>query len=103
MGKITVQEIATEWGVSPRYIQALCQKGRIPGAERKGRDWMIPADARRPPDGRTKAARSAKEGPVPPQPLLRKSPFLDMTDLYRIPGSADRVIKSLADKPLTIF
>ena len=60
---------------------------------------MIPADARRPPDGRTKAARASKEDSDPPQPLLRKTPFLDMTDLYRIPGSADRVIASLADFP----
>lgn len=96
MGKITAQEIAEKWGVSPRYVQALCQKGRIPGAERKGRDWMIPGDAQRPPDGRSKAA---KEAPPANQPLIRQSPFLDMTDLYNAPGRADTCAEALSHHP----
>ncbi|MBR4866800.1 MAG: helix-turn-helix domain-containing protein, partial [Clostridia bacterium] len=55
MERLTAQEIATQWGVSLRYVQALCQKGRIEGIVKKGRDWMIPADALRPADGRTRA------------------------------------------------
>ncbi len=31
--------------------------------------------------------------------MPRKSPFLDMTDLYTAPGSADECIKDLADNP----
>ncbi len=99
MDRILAQEIANKWGVSTRYIQALCQKGRIPGAERKGRDWMIPADAEKPIDGRSKAGKAAKENPVVNQPLIRKAPFLDMTDLYTKPGTADEVIASLAAHP----
>lgn len=60
---------------------------------------MIPSDAQRPLDGRRKAVRTAKEESPAPQPLLRKSPFLDMTDLYQIPGTADRVTESLAGYP----
>ncbi len=33
------------------------------------------------------------------EPLIRKAPFLDMTDLYTVPGSADDVIKSLSNHP----
>lgn len=99
MDRITAQEIADKWGVSPRYVQSLCQKGRIPGAERKGRDWMIPVDARRPLDGRSKAGKAAKEMPSANQPLLRKSPFLDMTDLYNAPGHADQCAKALSQYP----
>ena len=33
------------------------------------------------------------------EPLIRKAPFLDMTDLYTVPGSAKEVIASLADHP----
>ncbi len=33
------------------------------------------------------------------EPLIRKAPFLDMTDLYTVPGSADEVIASLAAHP----
>ena len=87
--RVTAQEIAEKWGVSLRYVQALCQKGKIPGAERKGRDWMIPMDAARPMDGRTKAARQgqASERNLP---LPRNTPFLYMTDLYSVPVSADQ-------------
>ncbi len=60
---------------------------------------MIPADAQRPIDGRSKAGKTAKENSVVNQSLIRKAPFLDMTDLYTKPGSADEVIKSLAEHP----
>lgn len=33
-------------------IQNLCASGRIPGADKLGRTWAIPADAIKPPDGR---------------------------------------------------
>lgn len=99
MDKQTVQETAKKWGLSARQVQVLCQKGKIPGAVLFGKNWMIPADAKRPPDGRSKAARAAKYDGTVPQPLIRKSPFLDMTDLYHTPGTADQVIESLSEHP----
>ncbi len=33
------------------------------------------------------------------EPLIRKAPFLDMTDLYTVPGSAENVIASLSAHP----
>ncbi len=99
MERITAQEIADQWGVSTRYVQSLCQKGRIAGAERRGRDWMIPAGAARPIDGRSKAGKAAKQDPYANRPLVRRSPFLDMTDLYHQAGSADECIASLAHHP----
>lgn len=96
---MTAQQAAAKWNTSVRNVQDLCKRGRIPGAEHWGNTWMIPAEAQRPPDGRSKAARSAKEKSPASQPLLRKSPFLDMTDLYQIPGTADRVMESLAAYP----
>ena len=98
MDKQTVQETAKKWGLSVRQVQALCQRGKIPGAALFGKTWMIPADAVRPLDGRSKAAKDVKQVPVS-QPLIRKCPFLDMTDLYHTPGSADRVVESLKDYP----
>ncbi len=96
MDRITAYELAERWGVSVRYVQALCQKGRIPGAERKGRDWMIPTNVSRPPDGRSKAVQQNQKAH---RPLVRRSPFLDMTDLYNTPGSADESIAALAEHP----
>ena len=48
----TAAQIAAEWGISDRRVRVLCQEGKIPGAFRKGRAWMIPADASKPEDGR---------------------------------------------------
>ncbi len=96
---IKLKEAAQKWGVSERRVQALCGKNKIDGAVRMGRDWMIPRNAEKPIDGRSKAGKAAKENPVVSQPLIRKSPFLDMTDLYTKPGTADEVIASLADHP----
>lgn len=89
------------WGLSIRYVQSMCKNGKIPGAERFGINWMIPADTVRPLDGRTKAGKAARENPAENQPLIRKSPFLDMTDLYNAPGTADKCIEALAHHPET--
>ena len=99
MDKITAQEVALKWNLSLRTVQNLCKQGKISGAQKFGKNWMIPAEAKRPIDGRSKEAKAAKEKFMVAQPLLRKSPFLDMTDLYQIPGTADQVIASLVDYP----
>lgn len=83
---LKIEEIAARWGVSPRAVQLLCKDGKIAGAQRFGRAWMVPEDAVRPIDRRTRAGRGLDEEN---QPLLRKTPFLSMTDLYSTPGTAD--------------
>ncbi|MCD8088387.1 MAG: Fic family protein [Oscillospiraceae bacterium] len=55
---MTVKEAAEKWGVSDRRIRALCAEGKIPGAFQEGRGWKIPADARKPADGRYKSRES---------------------------------------------
>ena len=93
MDYISIDEAAKKWGLSKRFVQVLCANGRIEGATRLGRAWMIPHNARKPIDGRTKAARSKRDADMP---LPRKTPFLYMTDLYNTPGTADDVGESLA-------
>ena len=51
-GYLTINEIAEKWGVTPRRIRAMCLNGKITGAAKLGREWAIPLDADRPPDGR---------------------------------------------------
>lgn len=98
MDYLKINDIAALWGVSPRRVQTLCAAGRIEGAVRFGRDWMIPRDARRPADGRTKAGRQEERLHLEAdQPLPRKTPFLYMTDLYSTPGTADDCAAALAD------
>jgi len=74
-------------------VQILCAGGKIEGAVRFGRAWMIPKDTGKPVDGQTKVARSAANGDMP---LPRKTPFLYMSDLYHTPGTADAVGETLA-------
>lgn len=40
----TTVSLAKKLGVSTQRVRVLCLSGRIAGAERVGRDWIIPAD-----------------------------------------------------------
>ena len=93
MEYINIDEAARRWGLSKRFVQLLCADGRIEGATRLGRAWMIPKDANKPIDGRTKAAKAQFDTDMA---LPRKTPFLYMSDLYHTPGTADSVGASLA-------
>jgi len=57
---LTPEEAGEKWGIKTRRVQTLCSDGKINGAVRKGRIWLIPINAPKPIDGRTKAARKAK-------------------------------------------
>ncbi len=61
---ITAAEAARRWGVSERRVQRLCADGRVPGAERFGHAWRIPAAAPKPDDPR-RAAEAAAPAPRP--------------------------------------
>ncbi len=52
---ITVKQASEKWGISDRRIRVLCAEGKISGAYQEGRSWKIPADARKPADGRYKS------------------------------------------------
>lgn len=55
MEYITVRQAAEKWGITERWVQKLCEEGRINGAVRFSRVWMIPKDAKRPVDGRKRS------------------------------------------------
>ncbi len=54
---MTVQDAAKLWEISERRIQKLCEENRIDGVVRLSRMWLIPKDAQKPTDGRTKEMR----------------------------------------------
>lgn len=58
---ISVKQAAEKWGISDRRVRILCSEGKIPGVIREGRSWKIPADARKPEDGRYKASEGLLE------------------------------------------
>ena len=52
MEYLTVRETAEKWKISPRMVQQFCTAGRIPGAQKFGTAWAIPAAAEKPQDPR---------------------------------------------------
>ena len=59
-GYISVREASNKWDVSERRINQYLLQGRIPGAERFGRSWAIPADASKSADPRRAKHRGSE-------------------------------------------
>ena len=60
MDYMTLKEASEKWGVTPRQINYLCASGRIPGAVKMATIWLIPKNAVKPVDGRTKQGRAQR-------------------------------------------
>ena len=58
---MSCQEAAWRWGISDRRVSKLCAEGRIPGAHKEGRRWLLPANTPKPSDLRIKDALYVKE------------------------------------------
>lgn len=63
------EQFAIEWNRSKRAINDLCNKGKIPGAIKEGRKWLIPDDAVRPVDKRVSSGKYAKKKAANNKPL----------------------------------
>jgi hypothetical protein len=48
----TTAEMSEVWGISSRRISLLCSQERVKGAVKKGKTWLIPANAKKPEDPR---------------------------------------------------
>ena len=57
MDYMTLKEAAEKWGVTPRRANYYCAAGRIPGAVKMAGVWLIPKNAEKPIDGRTKQGK----------------------------------------------
>ena len=68
---MTVKEAAILWGITERRVTVLCKEGRIKGAYKRGRRWVIPANTERPADNRIKtgAYRKTKKSSDLPLPV----------------------------------
>ena len=54
---ISAIEAAERWHLSRRRVVALCGDGRIIGAQKAGVYWIIPENAKKPPDARVKTGK----------------------------------------------
>ncbi|MBQ9065988.1 MAG: AAA family ATPase [Clostridia bacterium] len=62
MTYLSSRELAQEWDVSEAHISKLCREGKLPGAQKDGRNWQIPDGVRRPADGRSSQKQHALTG-----------------------------------------
>lgn len=51
---LTTIELAKKWNMTSRMIAYYCQTGRLKGAIKKGKTWLIPSHAEKPVDSRKK-------------------------------------------------
>ncbi len=54
MEYFTSVEMADKWNISSRRISLLCSEGRVDGAIKKGKTWLIPSNNKKPADARLK-------------------------------------------------
>ena len=60
MDYMTLREASEKWGISTRQINYYCTEDRIPGAVKMAGVWLIPKEAEKPIDGRTKQGKVKK-------------------------------------------
>ena len=54
MEYLTSVEMSEKWGITSRRISVLCAEGRIEGAIKKGKTWLISSETKKPADARFK-------------------------------------------------
>ncbi len=57
---MTIKEAARLWNVADTWLTSMCRNGRIPGAKKDGKVWLIPADAKKPSDKRIRSGAYMK-------------------------------------------
>ena len=60
MDYMTLKEASEKWGISVRQINYYCAANRIPDAIKVATIWLIPKEAEKPVDRRTKQGRLLK-------------------------------------------
>lgn len=61
MEYISTKEASAKWGISTTRITILANEGRIPGAKRLGKSWLIPVSATKPPILKANHSGAAKK------------------------------------------
>ena len=95
MEYLTVRETARKWNLSDRMVQQFCTAGRIPGAQKFGNSWAIPADAEKPRD-----PRSVRKQARPPAPsLLDSACLMPLMNTPFQPGTCMAAVRAMEAGP----
>ena len=83
---IPVREAAKRWNITERRVSTLCKNGKIDGAEKQGKRWMIPKDAQKPADQRIRTGvyRKAERPAKLPLPIGVSDYCLASSEYYYI-------------------
>lgn len=66
---MTTKTAAELWGITDRQVSKLCNEGRIAGAQKSGRSWLIPVGTEKPADRRYKAEQQKNSPAMLPLPI----------------------------------
>ncbi len=94
---LSIREAAEKWGVSERRINQYCSEGRIPGAEKIGKAWLIPANADKPGDPRKQKKQSVSHK-SPTAPALFPG-FMPLMNTPFEPGHCIETIEKMKPGP----
>ena len=90
---LSVREAAEKWGVSQRRVHQYCAEGRIPGAQKLGKSWAVPAGAEKPADPRR--ARGPVQAAVP----LNHATLMPLMNTAFAPGRCRAAAEAMAAGP----
>lgn len=93
MEYITVHDAAKKWNISERLVQKYCSTGRIIGARKLGRSWVIPYDSAKPDDPR-KSEKIEKDDDIHTADF---SGFMPLLNTPFKPGHCVEYINTLED------
>lgn len=80
---MTIREAAARWEITERRVNELCKTGRISGAYKDGKQWIIPDNAQKPADKRMRSRASSQDTQTMRRPLpVGVSDFRDACSNY---------------------
>lgn len=100
-GYFSIREISEKWGVSERRINQYCAQGRIPGAQKFGRSWAIPEDAKK-PGNLQRSGTGAESGRTDLPADDRQTKYENLMPLMNTPfqpGSCLEYVNQMEDGP----
>ncbi len=106
MKYMTVKEAALKWGISQRTVQHLCTTARVPGANKFGGAWVIPANAEKPGDarkdgGENRTVSSPRKASLPGEPkdsvILGEHTAMPLLNTAFLPGHCMDFLVRISD------
>lgn len=98
-GYLSLREMSEKWGVSERRINQYCTQGRIPGAQKFGKSWAIPEDARKPEDPR-RSRNKVLDRPIPqPEELMATPALMPLMNTPFTPGQCLAAVEAMEAGP----